>query len=196
VDHHDDHLSDPELRPVIDWLQAERPTASALELDAMKRRVLGRAGATPQRSRRTEFMRARLTIIATLVLGALLSTSGVGLAVSGQTDSKNASISAYETPTVTPIPTTQGGGGVLGEQGNGGGGSNGNGGSNGTGNGGVAGENNTLQPSRQVEAGAQGTSGTSQLPFTGFAAIPVLLGGIALLTTGLILRRRASTDPR
>ena len=42
------------------------------------------------------------------------------------------------------------------------------------------------QPERQQAAAAQ----TSQLPFTGFAAIPVLLGGLALLTGGLILRRR------
>ena len=43
------------------------------------------------------------------------------------------------------------------------------------------------QPTRQVEAGAT----TSQLPFTGFAAIPVLIGGIALLSAGLVLRRRS-----
>jgi len=42
------------------------------------------------------------------------------------------------------------------------------------------------QPTRQEAAAAQ----TSQLPFTGFAAIPVLLGGLALLTGGLVLRRR------
>jgi hypothetical protein len=42
------------------------------------------------------------------------------------------------------------------------------------------------QPARQEAAAAQ----TSQLPFTGFAAIPVLLGGLALLSGGLVLRRR------
>jgi hypothetical protein len=42
------------------------------------------------------------------------------------------------------------------------------------------------QPTRQEAAAAQ----TSQLPFTGFAAIPVLLGGLALLSGGLVLRRR------
>ena len=47
---------------------------------------------------------------------------------------------------------------------------------------------NSTQPARQ--AAAAGT--TSQLPFTGFAAIPVLLGGLALLTGGLILRRRTN----
>ena len=55
------------------------------------------------------------------------------------------------------------------------------------------GENNDLQPTRQVESGTQGTSG-NELPFTGFAAIPILLGGVALLSMGLVLRRRTRTD--
>ena len=46
--------------------------------------------------------------------------------------------------------------------------------------------NSGTQPTRQEAAAAQ----TSQLPFTGFAAIPVLLGGLALLSGGLVLRRR------
>ena len=56
-------------------------------------------------------------------------------------------------------------------------------------------DDNGTQPARQVEAGAQGTGGEEQLPFTGFAAIPILLGGVALLTTGLVLRRRAGETP-
>ena len=48
------------------------------------------------------------------------------------------------------------------------------------------------QPERQSAAAAEG----SELPFTGFAAIPVLLGGLALLTGGLLLRRRTrDTNP-
>ena len=42
------------------------------------------------------------------------------------------------------------------------------------------------QPTRQVEA-----SGGDELPFTGFAAVPILLGGIALLAAGLVMRKRA-----
>ena len=55
------------------------------------------------------------------------------------------------------------------------------------------GDNNKLQPTRQVESGTQGTGG-NELPFTGFAAIPILLGGVALLSVGLVLRRRTRTD--
>ena len=50
-------------------------------------------------------------------------------------------------------------------------------------------EEESTQPTRQVEATTE-----SQLPFTGFAAIPVMLGGIALLTGGLVLRRRTRAE--
>jgi hypothetical protein len=44
-----------------------------------------------------------------------------------------------------------------------------------------------VQPSRQVSAGSDGGD---ELPFTGFLAIPVLIGGVALLSGGLVLRHR------
>ncbi len=44
-----------------------------------------------------------------------------------------------------------------------------------------------VQESRQVSAGADGGD---ELPFTGFLAIPVLVGGVALLSGGLVLRHR------
>ena len=131
-------------------------------------------------------MRSRLAIIAMLVFGGLLSTSGGALAVSGfSSQQDNAAQGQY--------------GGVQGEE-NKGGGNQGNG-NQGNGNQGVLGEEESgaapaetgTQPSRQVEAGAQGTGG-GQLPFTGFAAIPILLGGVALLTTGLVLRKRTADD--
>ena len=46
-----------------------------------------------------------------------------------------------------------------------------------------------VQQPRQVETGAD-----SELPFTGFLALPVLLGGVALLSAGLVLRRRTRSD--
>jgi len=136
-------------------------------------------------------MKSRLVILSMLVLGMLTSTAGAGLAVSGLSGETNATVAQYGTATPTPTSTpTRGGGGVLGDQDTGGnvlpseeGGNGGNGGNNGGGGG--------VQPSRQVEAGAN-TSGS--LPFTGFAAIPILLGGIALLTAGLLLRRRAGAE--
>ena len=124
-------------------------------------------------------MKSRLVILTMLVLGMLLSTAGAGLAVTGLSGD-NASIAQYSTPTSTPT----GGGGVLGDQDNG--------------NGNAPAENNgspttpaaSVQPARQVEAGAN----NSTLPFTGFAAIPILLGGVVLLSAGLVLRRRAGDE--
>jgi hypothetical protein len=48
------------------------------------------------------------------------------------------------------------------------------------------GDGDDTQPAQQVAA--QGDSGS--LPFTGFLAIPLLVGGVALAGTGAVLRRR------
>ena len=130
-------------------------------------------------------MKSRLVILTMLVLGMLLSTAGAGLAVSGLSGHRNASIAQYGTPTPTPTSSPTGGGNVLGDQ---------DSGTNvlpqDTSGGGTSpstGKAKAAQPARQVEAGAN--TGTT-LPFTGFAAIPVLIGGIVLLSAGLVLRRR------
>jgi hypothetical protein len=174
---HDD--LQPDLQPVIDMLKAHRPEATALELDAVKQQVRARvANPARRRTRGNQLMKSRLVILTMLVLGMLLSTTGAGLAVSGLSGD-NASIAEYSTPT--------GGGGVLGDQDTG----SGTAPEENNGGGGTApNEANNTQPARQVEAGANNSS----LPFTGFAAIPVLLGGIALLSAGLVLRRRTGDE--
>jgi hypothetical protein len=194
-----------EFDDVIQLLQDKRPQATELELDEIKQRVRRKA-AKP--SRRSQSMKSRLAILGMLVTGMLFSTAGAGLAISGVTQSgDNAAVSQYATPTptptavCTPTPTPDSGGS-----------NNGVAPSDTCGEGGVlpAEENNApasetapesdsgggvlpaeeSQPVRQQAAAAQ----TSQLPFTGFAAIPVLLGGLALLSGGLVLRRRTSND--
>jgi len=126
-------------------------------------------------------MKSRLVILTMLVLGMLLSTAGAGLAVSGISgDAALEQYGASETPS--------GGGDVLGDQDAGTNAPANNGGGGGTNPGGGEGD---TQPARQVEAG---TDTDSSLPFTGFAAIPVLLGGIALLSAGLVLRRRTGDE--
>lgn len=178
----------PDLQPVIDQLRANRPEATALELDAIKQRVRARSSQPARRrttTRRAQLMKSRIVILSMLVLGMLLSTAGAGLAVSGLSGQRNASVAQYGTPTPTPSSTPTGGGNVLGDEDSGnnvlpsdenGGGTSPSGGSG-----------NAVQPARQVEAGA---NNNTKLPFTGFAAVPILLGGIALLSAGLVLRRR------
>jgi hypothetical protein len=179
--HNDDHLQDAELGPVIARLQAERPTASDLELGLIKQRVRERVAPSARRSRRTEFMRSRLAIIAMLVFGMVLSTGGGALAVSGLTSqSGHAALQQYG-----PDDNGEdngGNAGVLGDEDTGGpaGGQTDNG----------TAPDEGVQPTRQVEAGAQNAEEGGQLPFTGFASIPILLGGVALLSAGLVLRRR------
>lgn len=126
-------------------------------------------------------MKSRIGILATLVVGMLLSTAGAGLAIDGiASSSDNAGVAQYGHK---PGGTNPGGGGVLGEEESSGGGNQGTSPEQASGP--------ALQPSRQVESGAQGSG---ELPFTGFLAIPVLLGGVALLTTGLVLRRASARE--
>lgn len=176
---HSDDLHAGEFASVVEQLRAHRPEATALELDAVKQRVRGRVATRPagRRARSASLMKSRLAILSMLVTGMLLSTAGAGLAIDGVTGSNNASVAAYD--------NNDNRGDVLGED---------------TGNspaGGVAGENSGqapsgsgVQPTRQVEAGA----GSNTLPFTGFLAIPVLLGGVFLLSAGLVLRHRAAHE--
>jgi hypothetical protein len=150
-----------EFDDVIRLLRENRPEATELELDQIKQRVRRRTAQRP--SRRREAMKSRLAILSMLVLGMIFSTTGAGLAVQGLTQD-DASVAQYGPEEEEPA------GDVLGEDVSGGG---------------EAGEE-AVQPSRQVAAGSSG----DELPFTGFLAIPVLVGGVALLGTGLVLRRQ------
>ncbi len=168
-----------EFDDVIRLLEDGRPTATDLELDQIKQRI--RRGQAASSSGRKQSMKSRLTIVAMVAFGMLFSTAGAGLAVSGISSNNNASVAQYGTPTPTPVSTTVAAeeeGGVLPAEE-----------TNNAPSGGVSPAEETTQPTRQVAATTE-----SQLPFTGFAAIPVMLGGIALLTGGLVLRRRTRAE--
>jgi hypothetical protein len=160
-----------EFDDVIRLLHENRPEATELELDQIKQRVRRRTAQRP--SRRRQAMKSRLAILSMLVLGMVFSTAGAGLAVQGLTQN-DASVAQYGPDDVETA------GGVLGEEESGGA----------AGGGGGATEDDAVQPARQVALGSNGSS----LPFTGFLAIPVLIGGVALLSTGLVLRRQARRD--
>ena len=170
----DDELGS-ELQPIADRLRAERPTLSALELDDVKQRV--RAAATRPTTTKRGFMRSRLAILLMLVLGLTFSTTGAGLAISGFADGDGQAAA-------TQYDNDDDGGGVLPDS------------DEGDNGGGVTPDSDTpsdeadVQPARQFESAGTGGS----LPFTGFAAIPVLLLGLGLLSAGLIVRRTSRDD--
>jgi hypothetical protein len=212
-----------EFDDVIRLLKDERPQATELELDEIKQRVRRRAADPSRRSSQSMKSRiAILGLLVSGMLfstaGAGLAIQGGGSAQSGT----NAAVAQYETPTPTPTPTVTpsgtvtpastpvctatptptdnkngsvgpsdvcGEGGVLPAEAN-------NAPTTATkpatnsGSGVLPAEETEAQPTRQAAAAAQ----PRQLPFTGFAAIPVLLGGLALLSGGLVLRRRTRSE--
>jgi hypothetical protein len=144
-------------------------------------------------------MRTRAAILSVLALGFLLSTAGAGLAVTGLQDNSQASQAQYPAPapappqtpqTVAPAPSPESQ--VLGEQQK-----------SAPAKPAAPEENQVLpeqaqpapapapvQATKQVEVGAQ----TESLPFTGFAALPILLLGLALLSVGLVMRRSTGKE--
>jgi hypothetical protein len=170
-----EHRADDGLEQLGARLRAERPQLTGLELDAVAQQA--RRQATRSADRAGGFMRSRIAILTMLVAGLLFSGAGAGLAVTGMAANDQASVAQY------------GGGNDQG------GGDNDNGDT--VGGNDVAGAENTspssgtsVQPARQTQFSSG--QGSGQLPFTGFAAIPVLLLGVALLGAGLVLRRRGA----
>jgi hypothetical protein len=169
-----------DLERVADRLRSERPRLDALELDAIRRRVGVSAGRTGSGTRRNSFMRSRLAITGMLVAGVLFSTTGAGLAVDGITANSAQNVQYKQDSTQPQQPRANDTLGVIGE---------------------IESEEPAAEESAppapapaQAPRQAQAVADEGELPFTGFAAIPVLILGIGLLTSGLVLRRRASRD--
>jgi len=168
-------------------------------------------------------MKSRVTITMMLMLGVLSSTTGAGLAVSGIAGSGGASAAQYpkDNDSVDPLGTTGQGatdGDVAGDTGQGAtdgevAGNTGQGGGDGGGDGETPGSGTAANPDEPMGSGpdagdpaeatveepeqlaATGGDGGGQLPFTGFLAVPMLIGGVALLVSGVVLRRRSGNDP-
>lgn len=203
-----DRLPD-DLTEVAELLRANRPEASALELDGVKRQVMSRKPARASgMARKGQTMKSRFAMMAMLVLGLLMMGSGSVLAVSGLSQQGDTGVAQYgTTKTVPNLPCDANGDGVVTEDED----------QNGPGVAGCVDSSDALpttdekpkgevleeeddelpqapkapQPARQIEAGADAGD---ELPFTGFAAIPILLGGVALLGGGLVLRRRTDQE--
>ena len=198
-----------EFLGVAEELESHRPQLSGLEADRIKLRAMSHGSKTATHtSTKGTFMRSRLAITSMLALGLLMTSSGAALGVSALSTTPSASQAQYgqsegnnpqgnnpqgKKPQVlgdVAEGEDEGDEAVLGDETEGGGP-----GGNGAGGGGdvagtTAGDSANAplaaaQAPRQLETGGGG----SELPFTGYAAVPTLLIGIGLLAMGLILRR-------
>jgi hypothetical protein len=182
---HDDLPAD--LAPLGARLRAERPVLAPIALDAVHQRV-ARSAARRRRSRRPS-----LAVALCLCFGIVLSSTGTGMAISGlSSDSETAVQAQYPKDTTvaaqgeaasTPTPATPTTAAASAAPT-------------------LAPTDADLAPEAAVNASAGGTdaaqstqqlaaaAGDATLPFTGFAAIPVVGLGIVLLAGGLVLRRR------
>jgi hypothetical protein len=174
---HDDDSFDP----LVARLEAERPRLDGHELDRLSLRCRSRS-TRPQQSKEQP-MRSRIAVTAMLVLGVMLSTTGVGLAVSGSSGSGSAGSAQYPTKTTPSAAGGQGGGyrgavdvrppPAAGDT--------------------PADENGA--PAVQVTRQLSAESDANELPFTGFAVFPIIAAGVLLLFAGLFLRRRSGQSP-
>ncbi|MBA3328573.1 MAG: hypothetical protein H0T43_09770 [Solirubrobacterales bacterium] len=193
----------PDLLDAAKALEEHRPQLTDLELDHVKRRAITRGSRTTPAITHPEgsFMRSRLAIMATLVTGLLMSGSGAALGVTAISNTNSASEAQYGAPAAVAPQAAPGAvagaqatpGAVLGTQVDGATGDNvaDDTAPDNTARGGVAGDRDSQSRTAVAQAPRQLESGTgSELPFTGYASIPLLLLGIALLATGLVLRRR------
>jgi hypothetical protein len=160
MEYSNDDLTPADLQRIEDRLTGGRIVASPLELDELKQRAMHQATqrkGTP----RGAWMKSRLALTLVIVLGAMMSGTGAGLAVSGSSGEGNAADEQYEEQ-----ETNEGNR--------------------------VAGDEDAVPQSVAGDVAAEqvaaaGDSGS--LPFTGFVAIPLMVGGVALIGGGAFLRR-------
>lgn len=166
-----------ELTELEQRLRRGRAQASGLELDELKLRAMRQARqAKPTTLPGGQLLRSRLALLTMIVAGLMMSTAGAGLAISGSSGSGSAATNNYG-----QVPSGGGGGKeTLAGQEEG----TDNGGDKPASGAGPAGADQGAQANDQTQA----TGGDDTLPFTGFLAIPLLIGGVALLGTGSVLR--------
>ena len=158
-----------ELTPVEERLRAQRVTATPVELDALKLQAMRQAAPAAPRFRKGEWMKSRLALTLVIVLGLMMSTTGAGLAISGSSGQGSAAQGQYGGGEGTGSPDNVAGTDPIGA------------------------EPVQSQPTEQV-AVATADDGAS-LPFTGFVTIPLIVGGVALLVGGALVRRGARDEP-
>jgi hypothetical protein len=192
------HDLPPDVLETAAALEHHRPSLTEPELAAIKQRASRR----PARAT-GGVVRSRLAITALLATGALMSSGGAALGVSALSTNLSASSAQYGPPVVppaTPPPATPPpeSAGVLGTTAQGGTGpetTGTTGSSVPTGPSGVKGTTGKPSTTAAAQVPRQVSASTAnELPFTGYAAIPLLFVGLALLASGLVLRRGSRRD--
>jgi hypothetical protein len=186
-------MTDPrhDLDELAARLERERADLSPAAYERVHDRVVKRV----PRPRRAS--RASIAATLTMALGLLLTGGGASLAVSGLASDTTAVRAQYAPPvttTATPPPAVGGAGTTdttpvtttTDEES------------------GAQGETDELEPTlggsadetderaAQAPVQVQVASEDGELPFTGFAAIPIVIAGALLIAAGALLRRRAT----
>jgi hypothetical protein len=187
------------FRAVERRLRDEKPTLTALELDAIKRQAMGsaaRKSTRPTASKKGTFMKSRFALVLVLAFGVILSGSGAALAVSGSSGSGSASSAQYpETCHEEEAGGKRGKGSceppkTCHEEESAGERASGSCGSEPAKNCHEEEEAKERASGSCVQAHRQEASGGGSLPFTGFLAVPALLVGLGLLGAGVAMRVR------
>ena len=172
-----------ELAWVAARLEQERPTASPLELDRMKLQARTQAVRGARSQAKGSVLKSRVAITAILMLGLLTGGTGTTLALS---DGNSSNAAQVQYPQEAPRANQSPGGNdrVLGTQ------------QGGEGGGQVLGTTQSsgaapVQGTKQVSA----TESDSNLPFTGLAAVPLIVLGLGLILAGTMLYRSARREP-
>ncbi len=179
-----------DLAWVAERLEQDRPTATPLELDSMKLQARSRAARGARSQAKGSVLKSRVAIAAILMLGLFTGGTGTTLALSG--DSGSAAQVQYSKPGGGSVLGKQQGpqndspenGSVLGQQQSGGG-------DNGRASSATPSSDSPVQRSRQVVA----TKGGKSLPFTGLAAVPLIVLGLGLIVVGTMLYRNVRREP-
>jgi len=186
MDYSDHDHSPAGLEAIETRLRAERATAAPLELDRIKLRAIRQAEQSQPSyiaRKKGTLMKSRLALTLMIATGVLMGTTGATLAISGSSGSGSAASNQYcAADDASEDCSGELGGTDSGELGGSGGGD--------------SGELNTSDESVPPPAEQVATAETDSetLPFTGLAAIPLLILGLGFVSVGLLLRFKANRD--
>jgi hypothetical protein len=170
IKHENEKRLPSELHEIEQQLHDRRPALNALELDAVKLRVIASASRESKplfAKKKGQFMKSRVALVLVLALGVFMSGTGATLAVTGLADTGSASSAQYPSGHHHTLGVHE------------------------------SGSTESSEPVATQAAGQEAVSGgSSSLPFTGFVAIPVLLVGFGLLGAGVAMRMRNRSENR